>query len=97
MSEYRVCPHCSKTVSTKVYKDHKRLYYSKSDNTWIVSTLLTCAAVSSDEEADLPSPPPSASEGTCECSVSIMIYILVKLCVSTQKLTQLLHCLLFSV
>lgn len=73
MLGYRVCPHCSKTVSTKVYKDHKRLYYSKSENTWIVSTLLTCTAVSSDEEADLPSPPPSVFEGMYENTMSIMV------------------------
>ena len=35
MSEYKVCPHCNETVSTKVYKDRRRLYYSKEDKTWI--------------------------------------------------------------
>ena len=66
MSEYRVCPHCNETVSTKVYKDHRRLYYSKEDKTWINSALLSRATIGSDEESDLPSPPPTVSLGTGE-------------------------------
>ena len=66
MSEYRVCPHCNETVSTKVYKDHRRLYYSKEDKTRINSALLSCAAIGSDEESDLLSLPQTVSRGTGE-------------------------------
>ena len=31
---YRVCEHCDKEVSIKVYKEHKRLYFSTSTNSW---------------------------------------------------------------
>lgn len=31
---YRVCEHCDKEVSMRVYKEHKRLYFSTSTNTW---------------------------------------------------------------
>lgn len=35
MSEYRVCPHCNETVSSKVFKAHERLYYNKEERKWI--------------------------------------------------------------
>ena len=31
---YRVCEHCGKEVSIRVYKEHKRLYYSTTTNSW---------------------------------------------------------------
>ena len=32
--KYRVCQHCDKEVSVRVYKKHKRLYFSTSKNSW---------------------------------------------------------------
>ena len=31
---YRVCEHCGKEVSIRVCKEHKRLYYSTTTNSW---------------------------------------------------------------
>ena len=64
MSEYRECPHCNSTVSTKVFKDRKRLYFSEESKTWIATSVLNLTPVS-DDESDLPSPPPSISCGEC--------------------------------
>ena len=60
MSGYRVCPHCNDSVSTKVYKEHERLYYDKEDGTWITLRQLN-DAVDSEEENDFPSPPSTVS------------------------------------
>ena len=34
---HKVCPHCKKELNLKTYKDHKRLYYDISSNTWLAS------------------------------------------------------------
>lgn len=31
---YRVCPHCDSEVSTKIFKQHRRLYYDYSTKSW---------------------------------------------------------------
>lgn len=31
---YKVCGHCHKELSEKIYKDHKRLYYDAVKKTW---------------------------------------------------------------
>lgn len=64
MSEYRVCPHCGDTVSSKVYKDHERLYYNKADKTWItLDQLEVVSVISDDANSNFPSPPPTIRTG----------------------------------
>lgn len=60
MSRYRVCPHCNESVSTKVYKEHERLYCDKKDRTWITLRQLNDAASIEDDD-DYPSPPSTVS------------------------------------
>lgn len=31
---YRICEHCNKEVNIKVYKEHKRLYFNITTNSW---------------------------------------------------------------
>ena len=31
---YKVCEHCSKELSAKIYKEHKRLYYDPVNKSW---------------------------------------------------------------
>jgi len=31
---YRVCEHCGKEVNIKIYREHKRLYFDATTNTW---------------------------------------------------------------
>ncbi len=33
----RICPHCSKSVSFKTYKAHRRLFYDRSRGVWLSS------------------------------------------------------------
>ncbi len=53
---YRVCPHCCETVSTKVYKDHERLFYNKDDKTWITLSQMDVGD-GNDAGSAFPSPP----------------------------------------
>ena len=32
--DYRVCGHCNKELSAKIYKKHKRLYYDATNKSW---------------------------------------------------------------
>lgn len=34
---YILCKHCNKELSIKIYKEHKRLYYDQSNNTWTMT------------------------------------------------------------
>lgn len=33
---HRICPHCSKELNIKTYKEHRRLYYDSSTSKWYV-------------------------------------------------------------
>ena len=35
--KYKVCPHCSRSLNIKTFKEHKRLFYSEQSSTWIIS------------------------------------------------------------
>lgn len=59
MSEYRVCPHCDETVSSKVFKAHERLYYNAEEKAWITLADLEMADDISDGEQLPESSPPS--------------------------------------
>ena len=36
--KYKVCPHCSRSLNVKTFKEHKRLFFSEESSTWIVET-----------------------------------------------------------
>lgn len=35
--KYKVCPHCSRSLNIKTFKEHKRLFYSEQSSTWTIS------------------------------------------------------------
>ena len=35
--KYKVCPHCSRSLNIKTFKEHKRLFFSEKSGTWIHS------------------------------------------------------------
>lgn len=55
----RICPHCSKSVSFKTYKAHRRLFYDRSNDVWLSSK-----EANVDENVD--EAPPSSFGEVCE-------------------------------
>ncbi len=35
--KYKLCPHCSRSLNIKTFKEHKRLFFSEQSGTWILS------------------------------------------------------------
>lgn len=59
----RICPHCSKSVSFKTYKAHRRLFYDSSEDQWLLlASEGTGEAPSSTSEEE---PPRSFGEILC--------------------------------
>ena len=59
----RICPHCSKSVSVKTYKAHRRLFYDFSEDRWLLSN--SSGAIETDVGTDDEAPPSSFGE-ICE-------------------------------
>ena len=51
----RVCEHCRKEVSIKIYREHKRLFYNESSKSWVIDSAeaLSSTDISSVDELDL--------------------------------------------
>ena len=52
---YRVCEHCSRELSVKIYREHKRLYYNPTTNTWAKDheELSQCSSELSSEDIEV--------------------------------------------
>lgn len=57
--KYKVCPHCSRSLNIKTFKEHKRLFYSEQSSTWIISE-------ENDGDSSDISIEPGDSESVCE-------------------------------
>lgn len=51
----RVCEHCHKEVSIKIYREHKRLFYNENSKSWVIdrAEALSSTDISSVDELDL--------------------------------------------
>ena len=55
----RLCPHCSKSVSFKTYKAHRRLFYDTSEDQWLLSS---CSELEMESSQNDETPPTSFGE-----------------------------------
>ena len=55
---YRMCEHCSKEVSVRVYKNHRRLYFNAASNTWTKEDQELSSSELSTVDFDIESPDP---------------------------------------
>ena len=51
----RVCEHCGKDVTLKIYREHKRLFYNQSKKAWVTDQeeAVSSSEISSVDELDL--------------------------------------------
>lgn len=40
---HKICPHCSKELNLKTYRDHKRLFFNESSNIWFTTEVGSCS------------------------------------------------------
>ena len=62
--KYRLCPHCSRSLNIKTFKEHKRLFYCEQSGSWMLSNK---AYDSGSDSSDISIEPGEASpEALCE-------------------------------
>lgn len=75
--ERRHCPHCSRNVSLKTFKMHKRLYYDAECDKWVVSGGYRDSSSESEPECDRiqfhSSPEPMQDESESPVTMCITI------------------------